>query len=590
MSKRNIVFHETLTVSALIGLIIFNREAFFNRKSIALRVMERLFPIDVYRRGRRISWGDLNVSTGIRRKAYEAAKLDLKAFSGEGIDNNFPSLQSINKRLILKKIYFSERYDVHEFYEMAFQFAEENGQLKFKMYIDCYNKNCFEKKAFNKKISILCQYSFRRFNYILSVILVPLYILSFIKDNKSNDSLFYKNAIICEVDQSSTYRMFLELFKMRNNVYYVAQKHYMKYFTDVEIAENKIVVKGISLTTAKKIIKLPFEYFNFCLSNFVTASGYGWLYFHFLKTIVQGYLFTIDAKDSAYLTFEHLDPTKAVRNELLRLNNNRTIFVPKNNYISSRYLATEFKFNYDIFCSPCPCQETIYNLQDAETKIVLHVGIYDSHKARERDCDFENRINRLKEFKGNSIAITICSNGIMDETLRGEVGLMKLACRLASEHNVKVFIRPKPGEPPLKYKNFFIDSSACCDSIMLTGSEYLLSDFLGVTDLFVTSSSSSVTDLCPAGAEFFSVDFWMDSDQFLWQTVVDGVFISEELAFDKIINWVNDEPMGQRFAHTKRMERLRVHIAYEFNNFEAYKANFHRLLAPYLPIETVIST
>ena len=184
MSKRNIVFHETLTVSALIGLIIFNREAFFNRKSIALRVIERLFPIDVYKRGRRISWGDLNVSTGIRRKAYEAAQLDLKAFSGEGINNHFPSLKSINKRLILKKIYLSERYDVHEFYEMAFQFAEENGQLKFKMHIDCYNKNCIEKKASNKKINIRCQYSFRRLNYILSVILVPIYILSFIKGFK----------------------------------------------------------------------------------------------------------------------------------------------------------------------------------------------------------------------------------------------------------------------------------------------------------------------------------------------------------------------------------------------------------------------
>ena len=579
------IFFQYLTPINLIYLIITNKSGFYDKKSKLLQILESLLKFNVYEYARRISWGDLKVSTGIRKNAYEAAQLDLKFFNSKGFDNGFLSLKSINRKLILEKIFFQNRYNLHEFYGMASQFAEESESPYIKIYIDNIGiESILRNTEFSKKLVKVSQFNLRRLSFILGILIAPVYILNLIKENFYKDSICYKNAIICEVDQSDTYKMFSELFSDRKNVFFVAQKHYLQYLTESEIADGSIAIKGISLATAKKIKNVLREYLFFCICNIFSASNYGWLYFDFLKTIARGYLLTIDAKDSAYLTFEHLDSEKAVRNELLRLNNNKSIFVAKNNYITSRYFASEFKLNYDILCSPCYCQELVYKLQNAETKLVLQTGSYDSHAALVRDIDFENRIDRLKKFKGNSIAITICSNGIMDETIRGEIGLMRLAYRLVQESNVKVFIRQKPSPLPLKYRNFYNETSLYSNSIMLTGKEFLLSDFLGVTDLFLTSSSSSVTDLCPAGAEFFCIDFWRDRDQFLWQTIVDGIFLSEVDAFDVIMRWINDSSHENRISHSKKMQELRKVIAYQHHNFDDYKKNFLKLLGQHLPM------
>jgi hypothetical protein len=583
LDKSNIVFYEHLGPVALIYLMAANMYGFYNKKSMLVVLIEKLFRINVYKYARRISWGDLQLSTGIRRRSYEFSKSDLESFSADGFESNFPSLQSIDKKLILDKVYFEERYELHEFYGMASQFSEESHQAKFRLHIDSRNKVAFNGKGYSQKINVISQFGSNKLQFISGAILAPIYILFFLKKHLTKYTPYYKNSIICEVDQPSVANMFCDLFKEKNSVYFVTQKHYVKNFTEFEIAKYKLTVKGISFVIARKMVKLLFEYLTFCRNNFFSVSNYGWLYFKFLRTIVNGYLLTIDGKNCVYVTFEHLNPAKAARNELLRLNHSKSIFVPKNNYITSRYYAPEFKFNYDIFCSPCSCQEMVYAFQNAETKIILRTGIYDSHQYIHRDIDFLSRVNRLKKFKGKSIAITICSNGVQDETLRGEVGLMKLANQLARQHNVKVLIRPKPVTPPLKYNNFFTEYLDYSDSIMLTGDEYLLSDFLGVTDLFITSNSCSVTDLCAAGAEFFSIDFWKDSDQFLWQTVVDGIFLSESHAFSRIMDWVDDGPSGNRVNYAKKMAQLREVISYKFNSFEDYKLNIMNLLTPYLP-------
>ncbi len=577
------MFYETLTISAFVSLIIFNREAFFNRKSIPLMVMERLFSIDVYCRGRRISWGDLNVSTGIRRKAYDAAQEDLNAIKGVGFEKEFSSLKKINKKLIRDKVFFEERYEIHEYIEMASQFAEECEQGEFRIYVNSQPHNLIKYDIRSKKIRKIELLCFRRIAFVFSIVFLPFYLLTYVLKNISRNSRSYKNEIICEVDQPSTYNMFNELFDTYANVHFVTQKHYVKHFTREELQTHDIVVKYLSQSSVKKILRLPFEYLSFCIRNFYKASDFGWVHFNFVNAIVHGYQLTIDAENSAYLVFEHMSTVKAVRNELLRLHNNRSVYVSKNNYIVSRYFAPEFKYNYDVFCSPAPCMKLIYAMQQAETKIILSTGAYDVHKAGQRNDVLTDAADRLKRFKGKSVAITILSNGIQDETFSGELRLMRLACRLSKESNVKVFVRQKPVVPPQKYKNFFSNASSCSDSIMLTYTEYQLSDFLGVSDLFITSSSGSAADLCPAGAQFFSIDFWEDKDQFYWQTAIDGVFLKEDAAFDTIMDWVNDSPVGQRLAYEEKMQALSNVIAYKFVDFDVYKRNFHNLLTPYLP-------
>ena len=90
-----------------------------------------------------------------------------------------------------------------------------------------------------------------------------------------------------------------------------------------------------------------------------------------------------------------------------------------------------------------------------------------------------------------------------------------------------------------------------------------------------------MADLCSAGAEFFSIDFWRDNHQFDWQTAVDGVFLSEGSSYKVIYEWLTD--IRVRAMHSERMNVLRNHISYNFSSFDLYKENLMKLLMPHLP-------
>jgi hypothetical protein len=120
-------------------------------------------------------------------------------------------------------------------------------------------------------------------------------------------------------------------------------------------------------------------------------------------------------------------------------------------------------------------------------------------------------------------------------------------------------------------------------NLLLTHSEYDLFDFLPVTDLFITSISSSAVDLCVAGGQFYSVDYWTDKDLYLWQTAVDGVFIPQNTAFETVVSWVKDDPLGTRIEHRHRMERLLNLITYQSESLNEYHKKFRSLLEPYMP-------
>jgi hypothetical protein len=191
----------------------------------------------------------------------------------------------------------------------------------------------------------------------------------------------------------------------------------------------------------------------------------------------------------------------------------------------------------------------------------------------------------LRSFMGYELAITILSNGIQDETRSGEIRLMDLARALADRSGVKVFVRQKPVAPPEPYRSFFHDAARGHPSIMLTHREFDLFDFLEVTDLFVTSNSSSVLDFCAAGRPFFAVKFWDWTDLFLWQTAVDGVYLSEQEALGNISEWCAD-PL-KRAEHAERMKELSGLLAYKFGSFGEYKDNLRRAIEPWVPPDTV---
>src|SRR6185503_3193888 len=111
------------------------------------------------------------------------------------------------------------------------------------------------------------------------------------------------------------------------------------------------------------------------------------------------------------------------------------------------------------------------------------------------------RRKTLTAAKGADVAITILSPGIQDATISIELRLMELARDIARHPGVRVFVRRKPVDPPAKYRNFYAEQIAGNDRIILTDHSHALMDFHPLTDLFITSISSSSVDLCGAGAQ-----------------------------------------------------------------------------------------
>ena len=581
--SKSVVFHETLRLRDFLSIILLRRFVFYNTKSFLLRACEKFLRIDVYPHARRISWGDLATSTGIRSEAYESASVDLGRLSQISVAAAFQSMRDTDLDLIFQKYIFDLLYLKHEYYLLVGQYAAEHSHERFTLNVDLLPNRVGVCDVSN--LEIVCRGSgfAALLKYLGGVLLMPVYIAYVLINSSRAQHRKFVNTIICEVDQPSTYQMFSELFKGFANVNYVIQRQYLSYFSAEERSTLNLCEIGLSEQSKCRIRRYPEEFFRFSAQNLSRAYGLGWLFFDFVKTLVHGSEITVDAEGCSYLTFEHLTTPKALRNELLRAGGNRSIYVCKNLYIVSRYFHSELRYNYDVLCSSGPCLESVYAAQTARTNTFLATGAYDSHHATDKDAGYESRISPLREYKGRRVAITILSNGIIDETYSGECRLMSLARKLAACPDVCVFVRQKPGQPSPKYQNFFSEQSSGFDTISITHDEFLLSDFLDVTDLFVTSSSGSASDLCPAGAQFYSVDFWTDSDQFLWQTLVEGVFIPESAAFDTVVSWIKDDPPGTRLEHRRRMARLSSQVAYQFESFDEYRHNFQALVAPYLP-------
>ena len=151
---------------------------------------------------------------------------------------------------------------------------------------------------------------------------------------------------------------------------------------------------------------------------------------------------------------------------------------------------------------------------------------------------------------------------------------MKLARDLSLQQGVKVFVRMKPVLPIAKYADFYATHIAECDSILLTFSEYELTDFLEVTDLFVTSISNSACDMALCGGQAMFIDFMKEPDVQLFRSVVKEVVFTEEESFQAIMDWVSDNEHGQARAKLKKdNHKLTNYLGYQFADFDSYREN-----------------
>lgn len=527
----------------------------------------------------RIYYGDIECSTGIRRSAYQQGleSIARHALPLCRLDPGFPA----DMDLLASKFLLDDLFSRYEFQAIAMQFARENPGKDVSLFADA---DLFPPMGFAVAgMPVYEQRKLQWLHYLAGLFIAPLYLVALIgKHMVSTLPSHGAGQVLCEVDSMPIVDMFRNLLEPEYTPTFFIQAHYLKNFSTDDASQLGLLVHGIGKAKRKRLFLLLRSWLRLALSDALRLSRGGVLFFDFFKSLAQGILITPEARGCTFLTFEHMSTVKAVRNELLRATGNTSVFVPFNAYAIDHFFVPEYRYNYDVLCSPCELLEQVYRLQRAATPVMLRTGAYSPHRQVLQDSDAGKRQACLAAFKGECIAITILSAGAVLGAASGERKLICLARELAAQLGVKVFIRQKPTAPEPRYASLYSEGVKGEPNILLTHAEYKLFDFLSVTDIFITSISSSAVDLCSAGANFFAVDFWHDRDLYLWQTEVEGVFIQPEQALDIIMRWVKDEPPGTRERHHERMDALRRLIAYEAGSFEAFRQGFQEQLAPWL--------
>lgn len=576
--QEKVWFRETLTLGDYLVARIRREQTFYHAESLSMRVARRLLRLPTGSLVDRIYYGDIKHSTGIRKRAYQRG-LDTIVTHPLPLERLSPGFTA-DMDLLASKFMLDDLFSRFEFQAMAMQFAHENPLHDVRLVADIDLFPALEPAVTN--MPVRGRRKLQWLHYIMGVLIAPLYLWHLMRKHKANDeAATVSNEILCEVDSMTIVDMFCELLQPEYTPVFFISPHYLQHFGPFEASRLGLLTHSVGPTKRTRLLLLLRNWLRLALSEAPALARGGVLFFDFLKSLAQGILITPVATDCTYLTFEHMSTVKAVRNELLRATGNTSVFVPFNTYAIDHFFTPEYRYNYDVLCSPCALLEQAYRLQQAATRVILRTGAYSPHRKVVQDSAASQRHASLAEFKDDCVAVTILSAGVLPGNVSAELQLKTLATELASRQGVKVFIRQKPVQPEPRFADFYEDIKANPD-IKLTHAEYKLFDFLQVTDIFVTSNSSSAVDLCGAGGDFFAVDFWHDRDLYLWQTAVDDVFIAPETAADAIMAWVKDTPPGTRARHHERMDTLRRLITYEAGSFEDYRHRVHAQLDPWL--------
>lgn len=581
-----ILFVERLRILHYMALLVTNQRAFYLRESLALRVLRRFL-----RRGganiKQISYGDLSQTSGIRKRAYEKGKEVLAAYDIAKWHRKLKVAASVDDRLLSEKFLFDRLVAKYEFHLLALRYAEENPNVPPKIIVEADFEPLNEISQGDVPVSV-------RRNRLAAAFYCVGLCSAYLALNLAAAAVKRRRAsvdgvAICEVDDIKIYEMFSDLLcaesmGLRGGLRYYIQPQYVAGFGKKALREKGVETHTLCRGGALVVARTSLAFVRGIFSDLKFFQKCGDLPFEYLSTIAAGVRITPGCRNSAFFTFEHLTVARAVRNELLRAQGCCSIFVPYNSYAIGHYYAPEYRYNYDALCSPSRLLETIYGMQSAVTSVYIPTGAYAPNKSSAGDDpNKERRKEALRRFRhAEHTVITILSPGIQDRTLSIELRLMALSRALAQIPGVLVMVRPKPVVPPVEFRDFYREKTKGEFSIVLTDSSFKLTDFLAVTDLFITSVSSSAVDMCGAGGQFYCVDFWNDKDDFLWQTVVPGVLLEPDEAEATISGWIDGDASGTRAAHKGRMDALRALIGYDFPNFNAYRDNFRRRVHSYV--------
>jgi hypothetical protein len=531
-----------------------------------------------------LTFGDITYATGVRESAYRAAERAIDRLPGARWAAAIDQSLDIDFWLITRKFFFDEYYLKFEFLELALRHAEENPGERDLLIADIPGDEALLSRLVAR--FRLCQRANTSPLGLGTALLLPLFVEFFYRRKGRPGTLSFTDTIVCEVDGPATFEMFSTLFAgfPADRVAYVCEARNAAALADQPVSVLRLDAAGLAY-----LRRSAWRYLGASVAHAGEIVSYGTRLFRLFYVLMQGRAETVGGSGNLYCTYEHLITYKAARNAFLERQGSRTLFVPLNAHVTPQFFHSEILANYTLMCAAGRHTETLYNKKRSLVQYYLPTGSYASHRRGLSVCDRPTRVAALTAFKGDAIGVVIVSPGICDPTYTHELKLMALARELASMTGVKVMLRLKPVAPVPKYSDFYRREVAGRDNLLVTAGEYDLFDFLDVGDICLTSISNAAFDLAQAGALVMFIDYLRDPEMMLPWSAVPEVRLDEPAALSTVQRWLRDEP-GERERWHETMRRFGEHIAYRHASFDAYRENFLRQIAPFLPAGLTLST
>lgn len=546
-----------------------------------MRVAGRLkLPVDHIRK---LEIGYLESAAGVRSGAYanaEALAGDVGCISWAG---SLTGALGIDLRLIVEKYHFEFLYAKYLFFEMVFRYIAEHPEENHRLICDAAFAEPYMEALVRRRSAIaLRMLRGTALRFWGGLVLLPGLLV--VHARKLHRERIWRHQLICVVDDGTTREMFESVFGSDRKILFLVEPRYTVAFSAQGASAENLRIAGLSVRGWFGLVNLLPRYIGSALLFGRRLMRHGEMPFMIFHFICQGRALAPEGAGNVLATFEHLTLARAVRNEYLRAEGSVSVYMPKNSYVTYQQYPAEWKLNYDVYCSPGPHAEELYGRKKAVTTRFLRIGSYDAHRLPAGGEEARaQRVVDLFAFKGEGRLVTVLTPGICDETLSNERRLLAMACRLSLLPGVRVVVRRKPVHVGGKYARFYEDLLGPYERVRLTSGEFDLFDFVGPTDIFLTSISTSACDVAMQGGTVAFIDFMGTPGLYLPLEKVPEMVLTAAEAYEKIASWLMDQENGPiRSAHRRAMERFVACVGYRFSSFAAYRSNLLAELQPWL--------
>ncbi len=583
---------ETVSFPDWLLLRMVRRQLYFNNKTLLVRFVEGVLKKYgvVFDEGEPLTIGALQHATGLRQKAYASARNILAAMNIPTWKwgSNLSTLFGIRFSLVVEKYFFDELYRKFIFIDLALAYRKENPEGRHFLILDAEFLDSYVDQL-NGIADLRVKSALTQLVFLTSFLVIPL--LPFIHRWRHGvrTAPRYQQEIICHVDDRSTYDMFRQIFASKPNLRFVVERQYaLTSFREKELSSWDISVLGFSASSYRLFLRACLPYMRISLECSNEIGCYGGHHALIFFALLRGKSLALEGDGNLFVCFEHLTTVRAIRNEFLEASGNRTLFVPKNSYVTYQHFHSEIFANYTFAGAAGPHALDVYRSREARAETYIATGSYDCHRALRLSGVASPPPKALRDFKGDFPLVVFLSPGVCAENYSHDKRLIELAGTLAKSSKAKVIVRLKPVDRIKKYQGFYEAILSDAPNVLLTGQEYDLFDFLGVGDLFVTSQSTSACDLAVAGAQVMFVDFMKTPDLYApWEKVPSTVF-SEEVALGAIMAWI-DNAENERLCYADKVRELSTYLGYVYKSFESYQDNLLKRLEKVFPNRALIN-